>query len=193
MDSIIYVIQSIFRFIWTIIVGIFDILGWIIDRLVDAYHWCINTYQWFMELDTLYKIIFGVALIVLWTIGFFYQKAKRAKQHREAEEFRKIRAEQFAKEKEKKKAEKAAREAENRKQNAIRLTCPKCNKIDALRYVENKVIERYQGNKEVREKTAKGDYKTRYIKCMKQVEDVIWGCKYCDFTRVEETITRDLD
>lgn len=168
MDSIIYVIQSIFHFIWTIIVGIFDILGWIIDRLVDAYHWCINTYQWFMELDTLYKIIAGAILLILIIIVSVYSyKQKERDRQRELE----------------------WEEWKYKKQH----TCPQCNQEDTYHYKEKKIVDRYQGTKKVDEKTASGKYKTRHVKCMKVVKDKIWECSACGYTKVVDTVTEDLD
>ena len=47
--------------------------------------------------------------------------------------------------------------------------------------------------KEVTEKTASGREKTRYIKCMRQREEIIWLCEHCGFSRVHEVRTNLLD
>ena len=76
MDSIIFVFKFIFSvigailgFIWDVIVWCFDALAWLIRNIGDLYHWVIRSisdvYHWFMELDMLYQILIGVALVVL--------------------------------------------------------------------------------------------------------------------------------
>ncbi|OOR98072.1 hypothetical protein B0187_09740 [Haemophilus paracuniculus] len=58
-------------------------------------------------------------------------------------------------------------------------TCDKCGKEDALQYVNTTEEDRYIGSKSVYEKTAKGNYKTRYVKCTKVVEKDHYECKFC--------------
>lgn len=69
-------------------------------------------------------------------------------------------------------------------------SCPKCNERDSVYLKEVKTADRYQANKEVEEKTARGT-KTRYIKVTKVVEEETYACKNCDFTSVA-TLTKEL-
>lgn len=58
-------------------------------------------------------------------------------------------------------------------------TCEECGEKDALQYVNTTEEDRYISSKEVSEKTAKGNYKTRHVKCTKVVEKDHYECKFC--------------
>ena len=47
--------------------------------------------------------------------------------------------------------------------------------------------------KKLQKKTASGREKTRYIKCMRQIEEIIWQCEHCGFSRTHESRTNLLD
>lgn len=73
------------------------------------------------------------------------------------------------------KAEQAKKEAEEK----AFYTCESCGEEDALEYVNTTEEDRYIANKEVTEKTAKGNYKTRNVKITKVVEKTHYKCKFC--------------
>lgn len=58
-------------------------------------------------------------------------------------------------------------------------TCESCGKEDALKYVNTTEEERYIANKQVSERTARGNYKTRNVKITKVVEKKHYKCKFC--------------
>ena len=93
MDSIIFVFKFIFSvigailgFIWDVIVWCFDALAWLIRNIGDLYHWVIRSisdvYHWFMELDMLYQILIGVALVVLFGCWVVYSRKQAEKKAR---------------------------------------------------------------------------------------------------------------
>lgn len=193
MDSIIFVFKFIFSvigailgFIWDVIVWCFDALAWLIRNIGDLYHWVIRSisdvYHWFMELDMLYQILIGVALVILLGCWAVYSR-------KQAEE----KARQRALEEEERARQRALRKEERERQEAIERKCPKCGELNAMRYLESKYGKPFESTKEVTEKTASGREKTRYIKCMRQIEEIIWQCEHCGFSRTHESRTNLLD
>lgn len=182
MDSIIFIFKFIFSvigailgFIWDVIVWCFDALAWLIRNIGDPYHWVIRSisdvYHWFMELDMLYQILIGVALVVLFGCWVVYSR----------------------KQAEKKARLRALLKEEEELQEAIERKCPQCGELNAMWYLESKYGKPFESTKEVTEKTASGREKTRYIKCMRQIEEIIWQCEHCGFSRTHESRTNLLD
>ena len=193
MDSIIFVFKFIFSvigailgFIWDVIVWCFDALAWLIRNIGDLYHWVIRSisdvYHWFIELDMLYQILISVALVVLFGGWAVYSRKRAEEQARQRALLDEERARQRALEKE-----------EEKLQEAIERKCPKCGELNAMWYLETKYGKPFESTKEVTEKTASGREKTRYIKCMRQREEIIWLCEHCGFSRVHEVRTNLLD